>query len=649
LDFGCFTPAVSRAFAARLRPFCVIARMLLQRESFTENRLPGNTAAVPVLCQRWLRQASAAAGLFSTGGPVSRYVSATRPAGEEETMKSRERARQSILQANYDVCVIGGGATGLGCALDAQLRGFSTVLLDAGDFVSCTSMASTKLVHGGVRYLRQAIAEFDRGQYALVRRALHERIHLLRRAPFLAHPLELLVPCFSLPELAYYTVGMKVYDWIAGPSSLFPSRMLSRAEALRRMPSLRSGKLAGCVSYADGQFDDARFGIALAQTFSQQAGELINYAKAVAFAKDSNGKLAALEVEDHFTGERFQIRASVFLNCTGPFADQVRRLANPALPERLRLSKGVHLLLPLEALQSESALLIPRTEDGRVIFAIPWMGSLLVGTTDDEAKVSDEMVVTPGEVQYLIGYVNQYLNVKLTPQDVQSAFAGLRPLVLRSSANSQDATSRKKVNTGKLIRDHEVEVDEASGLISVLGGKWTTYRAMAEDGIDRAQQALGRAVECRTLDFPLTGAEGFWVDYWRQLAEKYALLPRTAQHLAQKFGTDAPKVLELAEQEPRWLQPLAPGSAAIQAEVVYAIREEMAQSIEDILLRRIGVQFHGWKEAAEAAPVVGQLLAREFAWSESQSSEAVAAYLSTIQHLLHCAGLESQPERAGRS
>lgn len=553
-------------------------------------------------------------------------------------MKSRESACRSILQGSYDVCIIGGGATGLGCALDARLRGFSTVLLDAGDFVSHTSMASTKLVHGGVRYLQQAVREFDRTQFALVGRALHERMSMLRRAPFLAHPLELLVPCFSLWEPAYYTMGMKLYDWIAGSASLFPSRLLGREETLERMPGLRSDKLVGSVSYADGQFDDARFGIALAQTFAQQGGELINYAKAVDFARDSNGKLAALEVEDQLTGQRFQIRAKVFVNCTGPFADQLRRLANPTLPERLRLSKGVHLLLPLEALQSDAALLIPRTDDGRVIFAIPWLGRLLVGTTEDEATLAGEMVVTSQEVRYLLRHVNPYLNQTLTPQDVQSAFAGLRPLL----------KSKSSVHTGNLTRDHEVELDPASGLISVLGGKWTTYRAMAEDGIDCLQRALGVAPrQCRTLDFPLSGAEGFWVDYWRQLADKYDLSSRSARHLAQKFGTDAPKVLELAEPDPRLLQPLVPGGAAICAEVVYAIREEMAQTIEDILARRLGVQFHSWSEAAEAAPAVAQWLAREFAWSEAQTHQAVAAYLGTLRHLIHAAGIENQPETTG--
>ncbi len=464
---------------------------------------------------------------------------------------------------------------------------------------------------------------------------MHERMHILRCAPYLAHPLELLVPCFSLWELVYFAAGMKAYDWLAGDASLFPSRMLGKAAALRRMPALRSEKLMGAVSYADGQFDDARFGLALTQTFAQQGGEAINYAEAVASARDANGKLSVLEVEDRMTHEHFQIRARVFINCTGPFADRLRRVANPALPERLRVSKGVHLLLPLEAIQSQSALLIPKTEDGRVIFAIPWLDRLLVGTTDEEANPGDEMVVTPQEVNFLLKHVNRYLNVNLTPPHVCSAFAGMRPLL-----KSREYQEVKPKDTRKLVRDHEVEVDEVSGLISVLGGKWTTYRAMAEDGINRAQRAFGgKQTVCKTLNYPLTGALGWAPDYWKQLAADYALSPETARHLAQKFGTDSPKVLEVAKHEAQLLEPIFEGGAPILAEVVYAIREEMAQTIEDILLRRIGVQFHGWKEAAKAAPVVAQLMAREFGWSQAQSNEALSAYLASIQHLLHSAGL----------
>jgi len=552
-------------------------------------------------------------------------------------MRSRSRAHQSICQASYDVCIIGAGATGAGCALDARLRGLSTVLLDAGDFVSRTSSASTKLAHGGVRYLRQAVTEFDPGQFALVRKALHERMHMLRCAPYLANPLELLVPCFGWWELLCLATGLKAYDWIAGDASLSPSRMLSRAESLRRMPSLRSKKLVGAVAYADGQFDDARFGLTLAQTFAGQGGELINYAEAVGFGKDESGKLASLVVEDRITGEPFQIAAQIFLNCTGPSADRVRRLANPALPERLRVSKGVHLLLPLDAIRSQSALLIPKTEDGRVIFAIPWLGSLLVGTTDDEASLGDEMVVTPQEIGFLLKHVNRYLNVNLTPQHVCAAFAGLRPLLKPKDANAQAVQLK---DTRKLVRDHEVEVDAVSGLISVLGGKWTTYRAMAEECIDQVQRILGgNPAPCKTMSYPLTGAEGWAPDYWKELVAHYPLSPEIARHLAHKFGTDSPKVLGLATHDALLLQPLFEGGIPILAEVVYAIREEMAQTIEDILARRIGVQFHSWKDAAKAAPVVAQLLARELGWSETQRDQALEAYRTSLQRLLHSSGL----------
>lgn len=545
-------------------------------------------------------------------------------------MKSRSSALETIREGMYDVCIIGGGATGLGCALDAQLRGLSTVLLDEGDFVSHTSAASTKLVHGGVRYLQSAVTNLDYGQYVMVRKALHERVHMMRCAPHLARPLELLVPCFSSWEVVHFTLGLKAYDWIAGTDSLFPSRMFSKREALQLMPSLRSEKLVGAVSYADGQFDDARFGLALAQTFAQQGGELVNYLKAEGFGRDSHGKLAVLETEDQLTREHLQIRAKVFVNCTGPFADHVRLMANSALPERLRLSKGVHLLLSVEGIQSEAGLLIPKTEDGRVIFAIPWLGRLLVGTTEDEAQLTDEMVATPEEIAYLLKYVKRYLNVNFSPMDVLSAFAGMRPLL-----KSKDA-----VNPSKLVRDHEVEVDEISGLVSVLGGKWTTYRAMAEDGINRAQRAIpGKQATCKTLDFPLSGAEGFRPDYWRQLAEEYSLSQETARHLAQKFGTDSPKVLEMVEGEPQLIQPLIEDGAPIRAEVIYAIREEMAQTIEDVLLRRIGMQFHSWKEATRAAPLVCQLLAQEFGWSKAHSEEELGAYLAAIGHLFRSAGI----------
>jgi len=550
-------------------------------------------------------------------------------------MKSRSEALKQIEDKQFDVCIIGGGATGAGCALDAQLRGLKTVLVEGGDFASATSSSSTKLVHGGVRYLQQAVADLDAGQYRVVKRALHERKIALQNAPFLAHPLELLVPCFSQKEILYYQIGMKLYDWISGKGMLFPSQHLTVEESSRRMPMLNTHGLAGTVAYADGQFDDARYDITLLETFGDAGGEAINYTRVVGFDKDSSGKLAVAHVEDREGNERFTIRAKVFLNATGPFSDSIRDMAHPGIEPRLRLSKGVHILFPVDAIASHDALLIPKTDDGRVIFAIPWLGRLLVGTTDDEAHLGDEMVVLKSEVEYLVKHLNRYLVNPLSVDQMVSGFAGVRPLV-----RSKDA-----LNTKKLIRDHEVELDESSGLISVLGCKWTTYRAMSEDAIDSVQQSMGVPIGgCRTADYLLNGAAGWSKDYWQTLESRYHISRNTAKHLSQKFGTNAVRVLDLIVQDPQLENPVVEGQPPIQAEIVYSIRSEMARSVEDILARRIGLQLYGWSTAITAAPVVGTYLARELGWSDTQRQKAVREYEDKINRLMEVAGLV--PEHA---
>jgi len=284
----------------------------------------------------------------------------------------------------------------------------------------------------------------------------------------------------------------------------------------------------------------------------------------------------------------------------------------------------------VDAIASSDALLIPKTDDGRVIFAIPWLGRLLVGTTDDEAKPGDPMVATREEAQYLLRHLNRYLIRPLSVDQVVSAFAGVRPLV----------SSRDARNTKKLIRDHEVELNQASGLISVLGGKWTTYRAMAEDAINVVQRYLGTSVtDSVTAHHPLSGATGFGPNYWAMLVGQYGIPNNTARHLAEKFGANAAKVLELAQKEPQLGEPLITGLAPIRAEVVYSVREEMAISIEDILARRMGLQLFGWKEAVAAAPVVGALLARELNWSTDETQDAIAEYVNRIQQLMRTLGL----------
>jgi glycerol-3-phosphate dehydrogenase len=545
-------------------------------------------------------------------------------------MKSRAESLRSIAEQSFDVCVIGGGATGSGCALDSQLRGFRTVQLEAADYASATSSTSTKMAHGGVRYLEEAIRGFDPKEYAVLQRALHERIHMLRNAPFLTSTKQFITPCYRRIDIPYFEIGLKLYDWIAGRDALAPSKYLSRDETLRIMPTLAPDRLVGSVAYTDGQFDDARYNITLVKTFAAAGGETLNYARVIAFENTPDGKLAGAQVEDKLTRAHFTVRARAFINATGPYADTVRQMATPAALPRMRLSKGIHILLPLEVLSSEDALLVPKTEDGRVLFAIPWHGRLLVGTTDDEAKLSDELFVQKEEVAYVLRQLNKYLAQPAKANQVVSGTAGLRPLV----------SSGKSAETKRLARDHEVELDRVSGLISVMGGKWTTHRAMAEDTLNVVQKYLGAAGRrCSTLSHPLLGSDGYAPDYWQSLATRFALSEPTARHLAEKYGVCARDVMKLAEAEPDLARPLLEGLAPIRAEVVFGSRDELAASIEDVLARRIGLQLYGWRDSIRAAPAVAELLARELGWLEDAKQQAIADYLAKIEGLIEKAGI----------
>lgn len=550
-------------------------------------------------------------------------------------MKSRDRALADIADDQFDVCVIGGGATGAGCALDAQLRGLKTVLVDAGDFAGATSSASTKIVHGGVRYLEEAVKDLDPAQYQVVTRALHERMRMLRNAPHLCRTMEFLVPCFSWADVAYYDVGLKLYDWVSGDTSIFPSHFVSKEETLRRMPALKSDRLVGTVAYADGQFDDSRYNIALVETFAEAGGEALNYARVVSFEKGASGRIRRAQIEDQLASGRFAIQAAAFVNATGPFADRIRKMATPEVTPRMRLSKGVHILVPLDVMPGIDALLIPKTEDGRVMFAIPWMGRLLVGTTEREVSARDELYVTTGEVYYLLQHLNQYLERPVSVDQIVSGIAGARPLV--SAFDSRD--------TKKLARDHEVEVDANSGLISIMGGKWTTYRAMAEDTIDAVQTQLGKPqAESLTSNHPLAGSEGYTPDLWSMLVSDYRVSEESARHLAAKFGTRARGVLDLTREALHLAGLLVDGQPVLRAEVVYCIRNEMAMTIEDILFRRTGMQLHSWRAAMEAAPAVAAILRNEWGWSAEAEQTAVQEYVTKIERFLRLAGLDGRAE-----
>jgi len=550
-------------------------------------------------------------------------------------MKSRAEALKDIQNKSFDVCVIGGGATGSGCALDSQLRGLGTALVEAGDFASATSSASTKMVHGGVRYLEEAFCHLDPAEYKVVKRALHERIHMIKNAPFLAGAREFITPCYSRFGLAYYETGLKLYDWISGSASLSPSHFVSREEALRRLPNLNPEGLKGAVAYTDGQFDDARYNVTLVQSFAETGGVALNYARVASCEKGADGKLAAVIVQDQFSGQSFVVRARAFVNATGPFADSIRGMANPAAKPRMRLSKGVHILLPLDVLSSDAAMLIPKTDDGRVLFAIPWMGRVLVGTTEQEVEPGDDLFVIRDEVEYLLRHLNGYVASPVNASQVVAGFVGARPLL--STGDSRD--------TKKLARDHEVELDSHTGLISILGGKWTTYRAMAQDTIDVVQKSLGGSPTlCLTLDHPLVGSDGYSSVYWKTLVENFSVPETTARHLAEKYGTHAAQVLSLTASDPDLGEPLVKGLAPLRAEVAFAARFELAMTIEDVLARRIGLQFYGWSEAIAAAPRAADLLARELGWPEADRDRALSEYVEKIRKFQRKAGLavESQ-------
>jgi glycerol-3-phosphate dehydrogenase len=511
----------------------------------------------------------------------------------------------------WDVVIIGGGATGLGAAVDAAARGYRTALLEARDFAQGTSSRSTKLIHGGVRYLAQ-------GDIPLVREALHERSLLFRNAPHLVHRRDFVVPAYRWRELPFYGLGLKIYDLLAGRSNLGGSRLIGPAAVVRRIPTIVERGLHGGIVYADGQFDDARLAIALALTFVDQGGTALNHAPVVGFTR-SGGRIAAVTVRDDETGEEIAIESRVVINATGVFADAVRRLDDPstAASPLLTPSQGTHLVLDRSFLPGESALLVPHTDDGRVLFTIPWHDRVVVGTTDTPvAEPAVEPRPRHEEIGYLLDHVARYLVKRPRPEDVRSTFAGLRPLLRGHDVREGDIGAP----TAKLSREHAVLVS-ASGLVTITGGKWTTYRRMGADAVDRAIEVGGLAPSpAKTATLRLHG----WKDPADGDGDPLAV-----------YGADAARIRALGAEHPEWDRPLHPALPYRSAEVVWAARHEAARSIEDVLARRTRALFLDARASIEAAPAVAALLAsvlgKEPAWQDSQVArfrELAAGYLA---------------------
>ncbi|GAB3917324.1 glycerol-3-phosphate dehydrogenase/oxidase [Larkinella terrae] len=530
----------------------------------------------------------------------------------------------------FDICIIGGGATGAGCLLDAQSRGLKAILVEKHDFASETSSKSTKLIHGGVRYLEQAVKQADLNQYHMVKKALRERLTLIHNAPHLAHPLALLTPCMSWMEGIYYTAGLKMYDTLSGDLSIGKSEWLNKEEALKRNPSL-THKIHSAVLYYDGQLNDARYNMSLVKTAMQYGAVALNHAEARAFEKDASGRLAVLHIRDSLTGRLLRIRARRFINATGPFSDRIRLLANPTMGRRMRVSKGVHIIVPGELMPSDTAILVPKTDDGRVVFIIPYNGKLMIGTTETESELGEtEPVVERAEVDYLISYVNRYFEKPITADQVIAGFAGLRPL-LQADPNA---------DTKQLVRDHEVEVDPTSGLVSILGGKWTTYRLMSKDTIDKFYELEGLPEKpCITDHIKLVGAEGYADDFWKVLVSKFGIPEDIARHLNRQYGTESLEIAQLMHDHPDWKERLSEQLPNTKAEVVFVVRAEMAQTLKDVLARRFGLELTDWQSSDQISETVADLMAAELNWTDDERRKAVYDYHAEIDWFRKSAGL----------
>ncbi|WP_025607255.1 glycerol-3-phosphate dehydrogenase/oxidase [Pontibacter actiniarum] len=492
----------------------------------------------------------------------------------------------------WDVIVIGGGATGLGVGVDAASRGFRTLLLEQSDFAKGTSSRSTKLVHGGVRYLAQ-------GDVSLVFEALRERGLLIQNAPHLVHRQPFVIPSYSWWNKMFYGIGLNVYDWMAGRYRLEKTSFLSKAAVTRLLPNVRKEGLAGGIMYYDGQFDDARLAVNLAQTCVEQGGVALNYMKVDGLLKDGSGKVAGVQVHDVESGEAYELKAKVVVNATGVFVNEVLQMDAPKQQPLVRPSQGVHVVIDRSFLKGDNALMLPKTPDGRVLFAVPWHGHVLLGTTDtplDEHSLEPRALEQ--EIDFILQTAGQYLEQKPTRQDVLSVFAGLRPLA---------APTKNSGSTKEISRSHKLIV-AASGLITITGGKWTTYRKMAEDTVDKAIALAGLPFRpCNTEGLQIHGA----------INEKSNILKPLSI-----YGADARGVEELVQQQPGLGRPLHKKFSHIQAEVVWAARHEMARTVEDVLARRLRVLFLDAKAAIDMAPQVAELMATELghdaAWQQDQ-------------------------------
>jgi len=514
----------------------------------------------------------------------------------------------------WDMIVVGGGATGVGVAIDAASRGYDVLLLEQSDFGKGTSSRSTKLAHGGVRYLEQ-------GNIGLVMEALKERGLLLQNAPHLVHDLAFVVPNYDWWEAPFYGLGLKLYQLLAGKYGFGISRILSKEETLEHLPTLKTEGLRGGAVYYDGQFDDARLLIHMVATAFEQGATLLNYVEVTALTKDAQGFVDGVSARDIETGNEFRANAKVVINATGAFTDSLRLKAEPDAKPMIVPSQGIHLVFDSSFLQGESAIMVPHTSDGRVLFAIPWHGHTLVGTTDTPiAAATLEPVAMEQEIDFILATAGQYLTKAPTRDDVLSVFAGIRPLVRATGVT----------NTAALSRDHVIHIDP-SGLVTIAGGKWTTYRHMAEDCVDQAA-TLAQLPEktCVTHHLHIHG--------FHEVAKKDAAKEDAAKQFGSLavYGSDAYEIRKLIETDAALGEPLHAALPYVKGEVIWAARQEMARTVEDILARRTRALFLNARASLAMAPAVADLMASELGWDEVIRTKHLDAFCDVASnYMLH--------------
>jgi glycerol-3-phosphate dehydrogenase len=556
-------------------------------------------------------------------------------------LPTRAAQLQALQEKEFDILVIGGGATGCGVALDAASRGLKVALVEKFDFSSGTSSRSTKLIHGGVRYLQKAILGLDFEQYRMVQEALAERGNLVQIAPHLAHPLPIMLPVYRWWQLPYYYVGIKCYDLVAGRQLLKSSYILSKSKALELFPMLKRDKLVGALVYYDGQHDDARMCIAIAVTAARLGANIANHTEVLDLCKgyDASGKsvVTGAKVRDRETGKEFLINAKCVVNATGPYTDFVRQLDDPQNRKICQPSSGVHIVLPDYYSPANMGLLDPSTSDGRVIFFLPWEGVTMAGTTDNPCAVTDSPAPTEAEIQFILKEIRNYLSadVNVRRGDVMSAWSGIRPLVVNPNAR----------DTQSIARNHIIEVS-TSNLVTIAGGKWTTYRHMAEETVDKCIEVcnLSPTLPCQTKGLLLDGAHEWSPTLFIRLIQDFGLDNEVAQHLSNTYGDRAVKVARLAQLTgKRWPvvgRRLHEDFPYIEAEVIYAVREYAASAI-DILARRTRLAFLNVRAAEEALPRVIELMSRELGWSKQKEK---AEYDLAINYLSVEMGLHLKDE-----